>query len=135
MRYISVTGVQTCALPICVGPKEMSSVARNERPSSTGRALTSTSSASRSRSEERRVGEECRSRWAAYEIYQCDWSSDVCSSDLRRAEGDEQRREERAALVDRARVDFDVLREQELEQLVVLGERRGGGLEVRRGPP
>src|SRR5262252_68455 len=29
---------------------------------------------SRSRSEERRVGKECRSR--------CDWSSDVCSSDL-----------------------------------------------------
>src|ERR671926_142303 len=30
------------------------------------------------RSEERRVGKECRSR--------CDWSSDVCSSDLRRCE-------------------------------------------------
>src|ERR1044072_192494 len=29
-----------------------------------------------SRSEERRVGKEC--------IYQCDWSSGVCSSDLRR---------------------------------------------------
>jgi len=40
------------------------------------------------RSEERRVGKERRSRWSpyqqktAYEIYQCDWSSDVCSSDL-----------------------------------------------------
>src|ERR1044072_3838889 len=34
----------------------------------TGAAIT------RLRSEERRVGKEC--------IYQCDWSSDVCSSDL-----------------------------------------------------
>src|SRR5882672_11128525 len=33
----------------------------------------------RQRSEERRVGKECRSR--------CDWSSDVCSSDLRRRNG------------------------------------------------
>src|SRR5882672_7029388 len=37
----------------------------------------------RPRSEERRVGKECRSR--------CDWSSDVCSSDLHR-HGDEQKR-------------------------------------------
>ena len=42
------------------------------------------------RSEERRVGKECRSRWSpypfkqktAYEMNLCDWSSDVCSSDL-----------------------------------------------------
>jgi len=40
------------------------------------------------RSEERRVGKECRSRWSpyhqktAYEIPKRDWSSDVCSSDL-----------------------------------------------------
>src|SRR5476649_118202 len=34
----------------------------------------SSCNASRNRSEERRVGKECRSR--------CDWSSDVCSSDL-----------------------------------------------------
>src|SRR5688572_683793 len=44
------------------------------------------------RSEERRVGKECRSRWEAYHSsrrrhtrFDCDWSSDVCSSDLRRA--------------------------------------------------
>src|ERR1044072_4477754 len=34
----------------------------------------SSKAARRARSEERRVGKEC--------IYQCDWSSDVCSSDL-----------------------------------------------------
>jgi len=34
------------------------------------------------RSEERRVGKECRSRWSPYEISTRDWSSDVCSSDL-----------------------------------------------------
>src|SRR3712207_4091367 len=38
------------------------------------RAASRPSAASRSRSEERRVGKECRS-WR-------DWSSDVCSSDL-----------------------------------------------------
>src|SRR5689334_10441134 len=41
------------------------------------------------RSEERRVGKECRSRWSPYRSsrrrhtrWNCDWSSDVCSSDL-----------------------------------------------------
>ena len=52
----------------------------------------------------------------------------------RRAEGDQQRRQERAALVDRPRVDLDLLVEQQLEQLVVLGERRADGLEARLGP-
>src|ERR1039458_3308305 len=43
----------------------------------------------RTRSEERRVGKECRSRWSPYlssrrRHTRClsDWSSDVCSSDL-----------------------------------------------------
>src|SRR3712207_923285 len=43
----------------------------------------------RQRSEERRVGKECRSRWSPYHSsrrrhtrYWRDWSSDVCSSDL-----------------------------------------------------
>jgi len=34
------------------------------------------------RSEERRVGKECRSRWTPYHLSTRDWSSDVCSSDL-----------------------------------------------------
>src|SRR5215211_6617330 len=43
---------------------------------STGSALSATIESAKltSRSEERRVGKECRSL--------CDWSSDVCSSDL-----------------------------------------------------
>src|SRR5579875_2047729 len=39
--------------------------------------------ADRLRSEERRVGKECRSR--------CDWSSDVCSSDLERLKKKEEK--------------------------------------------
>ena len=42
------------------------------------------------RSEERRVGNECRSRWSPYHSYEmnlCDWSSDVCSSDLASSRG------------------------------------------------
>ena len=35
----------------------------------------------------------------AYEIYQCDWSSDVCSSDLRSAHGPDLRHELRAVAV------------------------------------
>src|SRR5690625_7411187 len=51
-----VTGVQTCALPIC-GPA----------PYATARArATCGSSPSVRRSEERRVGKECRSRRAAW---------------------------------------------------------------------
>src|SRR5258708_21930502 len=81
-----VTGVQTCALPICrnvtlwprLGPKQSrplratglrmpphpdlsTSWIRTERPFPT-RAISS----SRVRSEERRVGKECRSRWSPY---------------------------------------------------------------------
>src|SRR5215204_5244010 len=41
---------------------------------STMKLRSGNSDAASSRSEERRVGKECRSR--------CDWSSDVCSSDL-----------------------------------------------------
>src|SRR5207249_2916118 len=37
-----------------------------------------------SRSEERRVGKECRSRGRRHTSSKRDWSSDVCSSDLRR---------------------------------------------------
>src|SRR5476649_1498549 len=43
-------------------------------PSRTSLTTTKRNSTSASRSEERRVGKECRSL--------CDWSSDVCSSDL-----------------------------------------------------
>src|SRR5262249_59778515 len=71
IRDWSVTGVQTCALPIChrLGSRQSTRttwralsrirtrewLARRYRPF--GRS---------GRSEERRVGKECRSRWAAY---------------------------------------------------------------------
>src|SRR5215204_751247 len=60
----------------------VSEVFRTLRPvastsiSPVGRSRFSFPSGRRTRSEERRVGKECRSR--------CDWSSDVCSSDLER---------------------------------------------------
>src|SRR5210317_1244563 len=121
--FLNVTGVQTCALPI-------SSPCRARRAGATARPGTPTpGSPPATRSEERRVGKECRigckSRWSAYhskkkatfiryaycpsnivilpnlvssisrqlifffvkqktayEISECDWSSDVCSSDL-----------------------------------------------------
>src|SRR5882672_5419422 len=53
---------------------ENSSATRRTRFSFSKRAKFRFSSFTMPRSEERRVGKECRSR--------CDWSSDVCSSDL-----------------------------------------------------
>src|SRR5438093_9179703 len=65
IRDWSVTGVQTCALPISktvlVGLPEMAvreSVHRIER------ALANLGYQRHTRSEERRVGKECRSRWS-----------------------------------------------------------------------
>ncbi len=51
----------------------------------------------------------------------------------RRAERDQDRGEDRAPLDDRARVDLDVLLDQQLEQLVVLRERGLHGLEALLG--
>src|SRR5215510_6676506 len=53
-----VTGVQTCALPICSRSITARSRAR--------RSHTGCWKKSASRSEERRVGKECRSRWSPY---------------------------------------------------------------------
>src|SRR5258706_10285361 len=86
IRDWSVTGVQTCALPILSQPAQSKYVGEGFTPSllhspSTGaiarlrRARTSRRSAGRTcaptarprpRSEERRVGKECRSRWSPY---------------------------------------------------------------------
>src|SRR2546430_11043279 len=86
IRDLTVTGVQTCALPIsgfarCPPP---ASDARGSRldPRRSGRgppappaapalrgapaALRGAPAALHGRSEERRVGKECRSRWAPY---------------------------------------------------------------------
>src|SRR5437868_9510813 len=58
IRYRNVTGVQTCALPIS---RERSSrhLGRLARPDEIASAVIF-------RSEERRVGKECRFRWSPY---------------------------------------------------------------------
>src|SRR2546430_6053374 len=88
IRDLTVTGVQTCALPISAGPLRAWPQGRSgegvrylESPHSgpagpRGRRAGArrgppgrrrrTASAAPDRSEERRVGKECRSRWAPY---------------------------------------------------------------------
>src|SRR3712207_8702114 len=83
IRDIGVTGVQTCALPICPRAKKSSgrlasafhaaTAAWGERsPFSHGSAGRTSwnayvvAAAFSIRSEERRVGKECRSRWSPY---------------------------------------------------------------------
>src|SRR5690349_22834278 len=80
IRDLYVTGVQTCALPIFDLDIRYSSMVppRSLRPSATAsfaclrsRSTSSTRReafilVSRPRSEERRVGKECRSRWSPY---------------------------------------------------------------------
>src|SRR5687768_17795736 len=74
IRDVAVTGVQTCALPISEavaddrGPGGVS----GDRGSARGRVLPGRTIQYRTldrrlwRSEERRVGKECRSRWSPY---------------------------------------------------------------------
>src|SRR5438094_4170631 len=69
IRDRTVTGVQTCALPISIAwrgrrPCWASSSPGTPSPSTAPR--WSFSVPGRPRSEERRVGKECRSRWSAY---------------------------------------------------------------------
>src|SRR5689334_24993271 len=61
IRDGTVTGVQTCALPIC-----SSGSAANKRSTSTIARSRKSARAPNARSEERRVGKECRSRWSPY---------------------------------------------------------------------
>src|SRR5687768_18615744 len=80
IRDVAVTGVQTCALPIslkssglltwtsqralvglCFGAAECWVKSRR-----LGRAVQAWNRGCRQRSEERRVGKECRCRWAAH---------------------------------------------------------------------
>src|SRR3989454_9411722 len=71
IRDYKVTGVQTCALPIST-PGRGREVPHGSSPAR--RAYTARASAnsrrvalrSAGRSEERRVGKECRSRWSPY---------------------------------------------------------------------
>src|SRR5256885_9198432 len=88
IRDYKVTGVQTCALPISFIPQEQRDGAEMQKPQEWAgvpreqrscealskarfavcnpRAPTPKSSRSSARSEERRVGKECRSRWSPY---------------------------------------------------------------------
>src|SRR2546430_5160960 len=85
IRDLTVTGVQTCALPIFgstegMQPLELRPLARRtmavlwegsrvrcESPGATTiRSATNAIPSSATRSEERRVGKECRSRWSPY---------------------------------------------------------------------
>src|SRR5262249_59500525 len=76
IRDWSVTGVQTCALPISIAPLcDSSDVAAAAGASeSTGSRETGAEAGASgptegpaTRSEERRVGKECRCRWAPYD--------------------------------------------------------------------
>src|SRR6266404_6903379 len=62
IRYKLVTGVQTCALPISKAPRGR----RSPRHTTTRARSASSSPRAAPRSEERRVGKECRSRWSPY---------------------------------------------------------------------
>src|SRR2546430_7424524 len=74
IRDLTVTGVQTCALPISILTRPLASADRKAVPALPGsRRVSSTSTispgdcgATNTRSEERRVGKECRSRWSPY---------------------------------------------------------------------
>src|SRR6478736_367490 len=59
IRVLTVTGVQTCALPIWFLPAARTVVAVTTEDGRVGPEAPD-------RSEERRVGKECRSRWSPY---------------------------------------------------------------------
>src|SRR5258708_18297141 len=63
-----VTGVQTCALPIlpAFAISAENGSAAGAAACAAGAALPFASNAENGRSEERRVGKECRSRWSPY---------------------------------------------------------------------
>src|SRR5207248_7397218 len=63
IRDRTVTGVQTCALPICHSP---TSVPGRCSGNASGVATARETDDETHRSEERRVGKECRSRWWTY---------------------------------------------------------------------
>src|SRR5207302_6924619 len=63
IRDFHVTGVQTCALPIW---KETALVSFQNGHAESAQVNGMPELAALARSEERRVGKECRSRWAPY---------------------------------------------------------------------
>src|SRR2546422_7151171 len=65
IRDVAVTGVQTCALPIYVALEVLRAVLAGEMDAALCDALVA-GEPDVLRSEERRVGKECRSRWSPY---------------------------------------------------------------------
>src|SRR5437762_12857676 len=71
IRDTSVTGVQTCALPIYPFlPRPRLGVVRVDGEAEVAGGVVGARAVARGgpRSEERRVGKECRSRWSAYRV-------------------------------------------------------------------
>src|SRR5688572_31934649 len=67
IRDLTVTGVQTCALPISApSGGRCPSSAKGRARSRKSRRSCRTAPGPKLRSEERRVGKECRSRWSPY---------------------------------------------------------------------
>src|SRR5205085_8123611 len=68
IRDLTVTGVQTCALPIYSAalPRLKPAAPESTSPSSISNSPQSANTEPPYRSEERRVGKECRSRWSPY---------------------------------------------------------------------
>ena len=64
IRYLCVTGVQTCALPIFVSYLENLQATLGNGLADRHTDLSENEYGTRS--EERRVGKECRSRWSPY---------------------------------------------------------------------
>src|SRR5205809_2093712 len=65
IRDVAVTGVQTCALPIYIFNQKSKGVTTMGRLANKNILITGGNSGIGLRSEERRVGKECRSRWGA----------------------------------------------------------------------
>src|SRR5438105_8436768 len=61
-----VTGVQTCALPIWPGSARRAGSRRRSKGSAGAARSSASPRTIIERSEERRVGKECRSRWSPY---------------------------------------------------------------------
>src|SRR5438445_6180274 len=63
VRCIGVTGVQTCALPISISA--WATHVQDSGEQTEGNFIAGSNNTALNRSEERRVGKECRSRWQA----------------------------------------------------------------------
>src|SRR5437773_11167877 len=99
IRDRDVTGVQTCALPISWDGWEASSV----RPGVSWSASARTGWWTRPsrRSEERRVGKECRLRWAAWQIQKKEKKDDEKGVELKHKSRDHDERSRQQTMIRR----------------------------------